>query len=830
MKQKLFIFILMTLFLPVMASAESEKVTVNGYNYTIITDDYYAYVTGGASGSTVISIPSSITYKNQSYTVVGVDDMAFWSRDEVTSVSLPSTLRWIGKEAFLGCNMTSLIIPNSVNTIQTGAFASCKALLSLSLPSKAITIQRQAFRNCISLTSVSIFAGSDLQGEVFENCTSLTNVVIPKNATLGGQDFAGCTGLTKVVIWSSDTGEYTFNGCTSLTTISFGSTARNIDKYCFSGCTGLTSVVIPNQIETIGDGAFQDCSNLESITLGSGLKKLGQINTQAGIVSGCTNLSKVIIHDVASWCNVDLVHGVDIFQYGKLYSDENTEVTKLVIPEGVTTIKKYAFRQCSNIQSVQFPNTLEAVGDYTFYKCAALESVKFGSGLKTIGAYAFGSCSLFTKMIIPDVAAYCGITLDGNSNLFAYDKHIYSDEETEITELIIPEGTAAINENVFRKCIGITSLTIPSSVETIGTYAFAECEALVEIVIGDHVSSIGDNAFFTFYNCGRLTADVYCLATTPPSAAKITTSSGFSRKKLHVPGNSLELYKEEAGWKAFSSIVALQDGDPGYDDLVGAVTLKAKSYSRVYGDANPTFEFEVIKGTIASGSPVITCEATATSPVGTYDIVIEKGDIDNAKVYLMNGTLTVTPAPLTISAGNYVKVQGEENPAFTPIYSGFKNKETEEVLTKKPVLSTTASVTSPVGSYPVTVSGAEAANYSITYKAGTLTVTSAAEAFEIYKSELISKTDACILIINAAKEAINALSYDELKTLKENKAGADALVNKLAHDLATKLESIGDVNGDGDIDIADAVHIVNYVVGKISALAPRFGWTLPEPE
>ena len=142
----------------------------------------------------------------------------------------------------------------------------------------------------------------------------------------------------------------------------------------------------------------------------------------------------------------------------------------------------------------------------------------------------------------------------------------------------------------------------------------------------------------------------------------------------------MELYKEAAGWKAFSSIVALQDEDPGYDELVGAVTLKAKSYSRVYGDANPTFEFEVIKGTIASGSPVITCEATATSPVGTYDIVIEKGDIDNAKVYLMNGTLTVTPAPLTISAGNYVKVQGEENPAFTPIYSGFKNKETDKRL------------------------------------------------------------------------------------------------------------------------------------------------------
>ena len=153
------------------------------------------------------------------------------------------------------------------------------------------------------------------------------------------------------------------------------------------------------------------------------------------------------------------------------------------------------------------------------------------------------------------------------------------------------------------------------------------------------------------------------------------------------------------------------------------VTLTAKSYTRQYGEDNPTFGYDVTSGTIMSGMPTLTCSATKTSPVGTYPIVISKGSVSNSTVNLVNGTLTITKAPLTISAGNYTKVEGEQNPTFSPTFSGFKNGETKSVLTKQPTVTTTATTSSPAGTYPVTVSGAEAQNYDFAYIEGTLTVT-----------------------------------------------------------------------------------------------------------
>ena len=153
------------------------------------------------------------------------------------------------------------------------------------------------------------------------------------------------------------------------------------------------------------------------------------------------------------------------------------------------------------------------------------------------------------------------------------------------------------------------------------------------------------------------------------------------------------------------------------------VAIAAKSYTRQYGEDNPEFGYDVTSGAITSGKPVISCGATKDSPVGTYEITIEKGTVSNGIVSTVSGTLTITPAPLTISAGYYTKQEGEANPTFSPSFSGFKNGETSAVLTKQPVVSCTANASSAAGTYPVTVSGAEAQNYSITYQNGTLTVT-----------------------------------------------------------------------------------------------------------
>ena len=159
------------------------------------------------------------------------------------------------------------------------------------------------------------------------------------------------------------------------------------------------------------------------------------------------------------------------------------------------------------------------------------------------------------------------------------------------------------------------------------------------------------------------------------------------------------------------------DLDPSHP----AIIITAKSYTRVYGDANPTFEYEA-NGAVLEGTPDISCEATAASPVGTYDIVVKQGSVKNYNVTYVKGTLTIVKAPLTVMVENVTREQYLDNPEFVITYSGWKLNEDESVLTKKPKATTKATIDSPVGEYEILVSGGEAKNYELFYQNGVLTV------------------------------------------------------------------------------------------------------------
>ncbi len=169
------------------------------------------------------------------------------------------------------------------------------------------------------------------------------------------------------------------------------------------------------------------------------------------------------------------------------------------------------------------------------------------------------------------------------------------------------------------------------------------------------------------------------------------------------------------------------------------IKVTAKSVSREYGEQNGTLEYEISESGIG-GTPVISCDATPSSPVGTYDIVIEKGTIEADTVTLIKGTLTITKAPLTITVADAEREQGEENPEFVITYSGWKNGDTESVLTKKATAATEAAKESPVGEYAIVLGGGEADNYELVYVDGKLTVTvpsaiaelTANGAFDVY--------------------------------------------------------------------------------------------------
>lgn len=166
------------------------------------------------------------------------------------------------------------------------------------------------------------------------------------------------------------------------------------------------------------------------------------------------------------------------------------------------------------------------------------------------------------------------------------------------------------------------------------------------------------------------------------------------------------------------------------------ITITAQPDTKVYGSANPAFGFTtsgVVAGdtTPFTGVPSLTSDATASSTVAgaPYTIVAALGSLASSKYdfEFVNSTLTVTRAPLVVTAASKTKTQGDANPPLTYTITGFVLGQTETtpgVLTSPVSISTTAVTSSPAGTYPITVSGAAAPNYSITYNNATLTVTS----------------------------------------------------------------------------------------------------------
>ena len=165
------------------------------------------------------------------------------------------------------------------------------------------------------------------------------------------------------------------------------------------------------------------------------------------------------------------------------------------------------------------------------------------------------------------------------------------------------------------------------------------------------------------------------------------------------------------------------------------LTVKADNQTRTYGTANPTLTYSVsgfVNGdtaSIVSGTPALTTTATPGSPAGTYPISVDLSRLSatNYSLTTGNGTLTVTKALLTVKADNQTRAYGAANPTLTYSVSGFVNGDTASVISGTPALATTATTSSPAGTYPISidVSRLSATNYSFTTSNGTLTVTKA---------------------------------------------------------------------------------------------------------
>ena len=282
-----------------------------------------------------------------------------------------------------------------------------------------------------------------------------------------------------------------------------------------------------------------------------------------------------------------------------------------------------------------------------------------------------------------------------------------------VSSLKLNEGLESIGHQAIRWCRNIKELIVPNSVKEVWGAFLTEDHGLVSVILGAGLETIHTDAF---WGVSMNLKSFISLSTNPAKCVEPdrTFTSLPEDVTLYVPLGSKSAYETAPGWDYFAGHIVEMDMSPA--------TIKVKDCAREYGDDNPTLEFET-EGATLIGEPEIICSADKKSKVGTYEIEINKGTIKNYLVTFVPGTLTVTKAPLVVTAENYTITQGDKLPEFTASYSGFKNGENVSVLTKQPVFSCDANEASAPGEYPINVYGVEADNYNaISYVAGTLTV------------------------------------------------------------------------------------------------------------
>ncbi len=166
---------------------------------------------------------------------------------------------------------------------------------------------------------------------------------------------------------------------------------------------------------------------------------------------------------------------------------EKTEITSIVIPNSVTTIKYDAFSECLSLKKVAISEGVKEINESAFARCTALEEVILPDSITYIGPYAFKRCESLKEIVIPS-----GVTTIVQ-NCFA--------ECSNLEKVTLPNGVTEISRAAFWKCYSLKEINIPDSVTMIDGVAFYECRSLEMLKLPDSVSQI---VGFAFQRCSAL--------------------------------------------------------------------------------------------------------------------------------------------------------------------------------------------------------------------------------------------------------------------------------------------------------------------------------------
>ena len=528
---------------------------------------------------------ATVTFNNQTYTDVktvtvektghSISDNSCVYCGQPASEGLAMVLISEGEYTVSGigtCTDTEILIPTTYNGLPV------------------VSVEASAFLDKTSITSVVLPDGITSIGEnAFNGCESLTSVTFGKNSQLssiGPGAFNYCYSLESITIPESVTniGSDAFIYCYGLRSVTFGENSQltSIGEGAFNWCESLESITIPASVTSIGEWAFVECYrlvevwNLSKLNITAGSEDNGYVGYYAKRVETEPSESYVYTDE----------NGYVIYYDGKVKALINYigNETKLTIPAGITEINGYAFSYCESLKSITVPDSVTSIGDGAFNWCESLESITIPDGVKSIGNHAFAGCSALESITIPDSVLNIGdsafegctalesITIPDSVLSIGYSAF---EECTALKSITIPDSVLSIGYSAFEECTALKSITIPGSVLSIGQRTFAGCSGLESATISEGVKSIGDNAF---YNCTNLVN-----VSLPDSLTSISfnTFYGCTNLQTYDDGTAYYLGNSENHYLVLVSVISKEITSFTIDDKTKFIWSSAFSECRV---------------------------------------------------------------------------------------------------------------------------------------------------------------------------------------------------------------------------------------------------------
>ncbi|MCQ2387318.1 MAG: leucine-rich repeat domain-containing protein [Clostridia bacterium] len=413
--------------------------------------------------------------------VTQIAEKAFMFCTSIKSVIIPNSIISIESEAFESCGLSDVTISEGVKFIGSFAFCGNNLLTTITLPKSIQSIGMAAFSGCEKL--IEVINKSNLIVEKGSSANGSIGFYALNIKTVGESDILNKDGY---LFYTNDEVNYLLGYIGEETEIAlpndYNGQEYEIYQYAFFQNYTLTSVSIGEKVTSIGDCAFYKCSSLENIIIPNSVISIG-----SSTFYECSSLTSVTIPN--SVTNI----GWDVFSHC-------SSLKSVTLGNRVKSIGYNTFSYCSSLTSVIMPNSVTSIEDYAFVDCGALTSIEIPNSVTTIGTYSFIGCISLTNITVDeDNLTYKSI--DGN--LYSKDgKTLIRYAIGKIDDaFMFPSSVISIGEYAFSGCNNLICIEISDSITNIEPNAFSRCGKLQSVTLGSNVVRIGADAF---WGCEKL--------------------------------------------------------------------------------------------------------------------------------------------------------------------------------------------------------------------------------------------------------------------------------------------------------------------------------------